>query len=341
MQKFWSMAVRSAEKRTDLYILDEIAEQQSWWGDEVTPKMFKRDIDRAEGTLYVWLDSPGGDVFAGTTIHDMLREYSASGRGRVIAMVSLAASAASIVAMAADEIRISLLGTIMIHEPWSRPQGKSAVLRAVADVLDTVRDAQVEAYTRRTGQPREKIMELLNGPDGNGTYMNARQAIELGFADSIMHDEEDGEDDRQPTAMMKSITEVRIASSLERNDERITRAAMDAAEPATPSPLPDLLAKHFNTGNEPNSAASEGLTGFLAGLRSLARDEAKNDIMDALICGVRAGLDRWDSLQAATDDPEGEDGEGDDDGLEALMAAIEATKDADDDDDEKPESEVE
>lgn len=342
MQKFWSMAVRSAEKRTDLYILDEIAEQQSWWGDEVTPKMFKRDIDRAEGTLYVWLDSPGGDVFAGTTIHDMLREYSASGRGRVIAMVSLAASAASIVAMAADEIRISLLGTIMIHEPWSRPQGKSAVLRAVADVLDTVRDAQVEAYTRRTGQTREKIMELLNGPDGNGTYMNARQAIELGFADSIMH-EEDGEDDRQPTAMMRSITEVRIASSLERNDERITRAAMGAAEPATPSPIPELLAKHFITGNEPNSAASEGfMTGFLAGLRSLVQDEAKNDIMDALICGVRAGLDRWDSLQAATDDPEGEDGDGEDAGLKALMAAIEATKDADDDDDdEKPESEVE
>lgn len=310
MHKFWSLAVNSAEKRSDLYILDEIAEHQSWWGDEVTPKAFKRELDRAEGSLYVWLDSPGGDAFAGSMIHDMLREYSASGRGRVIAMVTLAASAASIIAMAADEIRISLLGTIMIHEPWSRPTGKSSVLRAVADVLDSVRDGQVETYMRRTGQSREKILELLNGSDGNGTYMNARTAIALGFADSIMHEE------AAPDALMqsmRSMTEVKIASCLEREEERL--AAMRAGAAV-------IDGSRLNA----HGISADAIAPRALNLRTAveALNSGKHgDIVDAITCGIRAALDRWGTLQAEAAAPEG-----DDISLQALLSAIEDTNES-------------
>lgn len=325
MNKFWSFAVKSEEQRSDLYILDEIASNRSWFGDEVTPKSFKRDLDRAEGTLYVWLDSPGGDAFAGSTIHDMLREYSASGRGKVVAMVSLAASAASIIAMAADEIRISVLGTIMIHKPWSRLSGNSGVLRAVADALDTVADGQVDAYVRRTGQSRETVLELLEGPDGNGTYMNARQAIEMGFADSLMHEE--GEDENaKPTAMMRSLTEMRIASCMERSAEQVKAIAEGAVQ------MTSVELKCHSVGfDELKADANDLLAGMdaariLAALRAAAALEpTHNDLIDAAICGIQAGLAYWDEFHSVGIGPHDEPS---DDGRDALAAALDATRES-------------
>lgn len=322
MNKFWSFARNATEKRTDLYILDEIAARESWWSDTVTPKAFKRDLDRAEGTLYVWLDSPGGDAFAGSMIHDMLREYSASGRGKVIAMVSLAASAASVIAMAADEIRISVVGTIMIHEPWSQPAGRSSVLRAVADVLDNVRDGQVDAYARRTGQSREKILELLVGSDGNGTYMNARQAIEWGFADAIMHEYGEGEDTR-PSAFLRSVTELKIASCMERNEARL-RAMVELGR----VPTAEVRSVALNTGLQDTLLAGMDAQRVLGALRALcAHEDAHGDFIDAVICGIRAGLRRWDeATQWGHDDPDTPEDDEADTSAQALADAIKAVE---------------
>lgn len=279
------MEVRSGE-RTDLYLLDEIAGRESWFSDAVTPKAFKQDLDRARGTLYLWLDSPGGDAFAGAAIYDMLREYSASGRGRVVAMVSLAASAASVIAMAADEIRISVLGTIMIHEPWSQPTGKASELRAVADVLDTVREAQVDAYARRTGRTRKQIMELLEGPDGNGTYMNATTAIELGFADGLMH--ENGADE---AAAQRAMARARIAGSRKREDARLAGIAAKQA-PAH---------------------------GWIHALRDIAaRLDGNPGMAEAVACGIRAGLAKWESHISSGEAREVKE----DTSLAALLSAI-------------------
>lgn len=319
MSKFWSMEAKSDE-RTDLYLLDEIAAEESWFSDGVTPKAFKRELDRARGTLYVWLDSPGGDAFAGAAIHDMLREYSASGRGRVIAMVSLAASAASVIAMAADEIRISVVGTIMIHEPWSRPTGKASELRAVADVLEKVRDAQVDAYARRTGQTREAILELLEGPDGNGTYMNAQQAIELGFADGMMHEEGDDE-----TQTRHALARTRIASSLKREEARLAGIAAKE-EPWVPMTEEELCVP---------------ATDWTAILNDIAArlDGIKPGVMEAAMCGVRAGLAYWDELMKGTPSDVAEGTATDDTGLAALMSAIRAV--GTEDDPEEPDDDTE
>lgn len=216
MNDFWSF--QRQDDVTNLYLFNEIASEESWWVDVDTPQKFRSQLRGVTGELHIWLDSPGGDVFAGAAIYDMLMEYRATGRGKIVAMVSLAASMASLVAMAADEIRISVLGTIMIHEPWAESTGKASVLRAAADTLEHIRDAQIDAYALRTKLPREKILELMHGSDGNGTYMNAQQAIALGFADCLMHDESIADNPMQAWA-----TE-RIRSSIVRDGTRIMAA---------------------------------------------------------------------------------------------------------------------
>ena len=218
MHKFWQFrAAQDAAQTTDLFLTEEISRHESWFWPTSSRDAFREELNKARGTIRVWIDSPGGDSFAGAAIHDMLREYSASGRGRVVAMVSLAASAASLVAMAADEIRISVVGTIMIHEPWASMAGREDELRATADVLAEIRAAYVTAYAKRTGLSEGRVLELMQGADGNGTYMNAMTAIELGFADGLMYAE--GEDDAQRAAATADmLARARVAACMERDE---------------------------------------------------------------------------------------------------------------------------
>ena len=218
-REFWSFQER--ENYTNLYILDEIASKESWWVDTVTPQNFRRQLFGVNGELHIWINSPGGDAFAGAAIYDMIREYSRSGRGKTVAMISMAASAASIIAMACDEIRISVLGTIMIHEPWSQTAGPAREHIATAQILENIRTGQINAYAQRTGQSPEKILELMNGGDGNGTYMNANMAIELGFADSIIDGEEGGDAKR----FASSLRDMRIQSAMRNAADLLTAAA--------------------------------------------------------------------------------------------------------------------
>lgn len=226
-REFWSF--QQQDSITNLYILDEIASAESWWVDTVTPQSFRRQLFGMNGELHIWINSPGGDAFAGAAIYDMIREYSRSGLGKTVAMVSTAASAASIIAMACDEIRISVLGTIMIHEPWSQTAGPAREHIATAQVLETIRNGQIDAYAKRTGQSREKILELMNGSDGNGTYMNANMAIELGFADSIIDGEEGGDAKR----FASSLRDMRIQSAMRNAADLLTAAAQAHAKPGS------------------------------------------------------------------------------------------------------------
>lgn len=179
MNKFWQFKNDVGADEAELVIYGVLAEE-TWFGDEVTPKMFSDELSALGNVskIKVRLNSPGGDLFAGTTIHNMLRDHSAN----VTAYIDgLAASAASIVAMAADTVVMPPSAMMMIHNPATIAWGDARELRASADVLDKVRDSMIEAYQEKTGIDRSQIINMLNSE----TWMSAKEAVELGFADEI------------------------------------------------------------------------------------------------------------------------------------------------------------
>ena len=181
MNRFWNFT-RNEDGGCTLEILHEIAKEDSWWRNISSSNAFRAELSECSGPLTVLINSPGGDVFAGADMYTALRQY-ARAHGRVTCMVTgLAGSAASMVAMAGDEVLISPVGTIMIHNPWTGLYGNADELREMADVLDTLRDGMVYSYVQKTGKEEAEIIEMM----AEETWMNATQAVEEGFADGIM-----------------------------------------------------------------------------------------------------------------------------------------------------------
>lgn len=179
MNKFWKFENKvSSEGASTLYLDGDIS-SVTWWGDEVTPEEFRSELRQMKGDLTVHINSQGGDVFAGVTIYNALKDY---GKGKVTVKVDgLAASIASVVAMAGDEIIMSPGSMMMVHNPWSMGVGNSDELRKAADTLDEIKEAILPIYTDRSGLSTEEVQELMD----NETWMTAEKAVELGFADTV------------------------------------------------------------------------------------------------------------------------------------------------------------
>lgn len=177
MKKFWNWVQNSDEERT-LY-LNGVISDETWWGDEVTPKMFKDDLLAGTGNITVWINSPGGDVFAAAQIYNMLMEYT----GRVTVKIDgLAASAASVIAMAGGDVYMSPVSMLMIHNPSTIAIGDSEEMLRAKALLDEVKESIINAYELKSGLSRTKLSHLMDAE----TWMNANKAIELGFADKVM-----------------------------------------------------------------------------------------------------------------------------------------------------------
>lgn len=164
-----------AGNQVTIHIHDEIG------AGGITSKQFVQALDVAvAGTadVLVSINSPGGDVFDALAIYNALMRY----RSRVTASVEgIAASAASVILMAAKEIRMPENAMIMIHNPWTIAGGESKDLRKTAEMMDKVRSSMVAAYVERTGRPESEIVQMMD----DTTWMDAHQAKELGFCDSI------------------------------------------------------------------------------------------------------------------------------------------------------------
>ena len=177
MKKFWNWVRDSDEERT-LY-LNGVISEETWWGDEVTPKMFKDELLADTGDITVWINSPGGDVFAAAQIYNMLMEYT----GKVnVKIDGLAASAASVIAMAGGDVYMSPVSMLMIHNPSTIAIGDSEEMLRAKALLDEVKESIINAYELKTGLSRTKLSHLMDAE----SWMNANKAIELGFADKIM-----------------------------------------------------------------------------------------------------------------------------------------------------------
>jgi len=193
MSKFWNWVKNETGSERTLY-LDGVIAEESWWEDDVTPKVFKDDLYSGSGDVTVWINSPGGCVFAAAQIYNMLKKYP----GNITVKIdSLAASAASVISMAGDEICMSPVGMFMIHNPATFVWGDSEEMRKAKDMLDEVKQSIINAYETKTKMSRTKLAHMMN----DETWMNAKKALELGFIDKILfanaEEEPEAEDNSQ------------------------------------------------------------------------------------------------------------------------------------------------
>jgi ATP-dependent Clp protease protease subunit len=175
-RKFWNW-VRNEESRT-LYLDGAIAEE-TWFGDEITPKQFKNELFSENGDITIWINSPGGDVFAASQIYNMLMDYP----GQVTVKIDgIAASAASVIAMAGGEVLMSPVSMMMIHNPMTIAFGDSGEMEKAIAMLGEVKESIINAYELKTGLSRAKLSHLMDAE----SWFNAKKAVELGFADAIL-----------------------------------------------------------------------------------------------------------------------------------------------------------
>jgi ATP-dependent Clp protease protease subunit len=180
LRHFWNFSTGSGERtlRLDGPISDE-----TWFGDEITPKLFKQELNAGDGDIVVWINSTGGDVFAAAEIYNALKEYP----GKVTVKIdAIAASAASVVAMAGDEVLISPVGHILIHNPATIAIGDSEEMLRAKQLLDSVKESIINAYELKTGLPRIKLAAMMDAE----TDMSAQVAVALGFADGMLYQPE-------------------------------------------------------------------------------------------------------------------------------------------------------
>lgn len=186
MTKFWNWTRNATAQARELRI-DGVIAAESWYDDEITPKIFREELNSGTGDVTVWINSLGGEVYAASQIYTMLKEYG----GRVTVKIDgIAASAASVIAMAGDEVLISPTAVMMIHDPATIAIGNSAEMQAAIDFLAEVKASVITAYELKTKLPREKISQLMTAE----TFMNAKKAVELGFADRILYTGAESED---------------------------------------------------------------------------------------------------------------------------------------------------
>ena len=175
------MKAQSNGKSGEVWVYGEIGDD-GWLGG-IGAKEFADQVNGLDvEELAVHINSPGGDWADGVAMHTTLVRHPAK---VTVTVDGLAASAASFVAMAGDEIEIAKGAFMMIHNPWTIAMGDARELRAAAENLDKITDSVVRMYVDRTGQDKQNVVDLLN----EETWLNAEDAVELGFATSIMDQE--------------------------------------------------------------------------------------------------------------------------------------------------------
>lgn len=189
MKKFWNWIKDSDETRT--LRLEGPIDEESFWGDEITPQMFRDELNAGEGDVTVWINSPGGNVFAAAEIYTMLKDYKGS---ITVKIDAIAASAASVVAMAGDTVQMSPVAMLMINDPSTVAMGNTKDMEKAIEVLNEVKESIINAYASKSGLSHARIANLMS----NETWMNAKKAVELGFADEILFSKKEDEPDSDP-----------------------------------------------------------------------------------------------------------------------------------------------
>ena len=222
MKKFWNWKNQTETAERTLFLNGTIAEE-SWFDDEVTPQLFKDELMSGSGNITVWINSPGGDCVAAAQIYNMLMDY----KGDVTVKIDgIAASAASVIAMAGTKVLVSPVSMLMIHNPMTVAFGNSEEMQRAIEMLGSVKDSIINAYEIKTGLSRAKLSRLMDAE----TWMDANKAVELGFADGIMQRGIESEDVAAPTVSML-YSKANVVNSLM---EKIAAKCAIEPKPAVP-----------------------------------------------------------------------------------------------------------
>ena len=183
-KKFWEWKNQADEGGTEARVLElygTIAEE-SWLDDDITPAQFREELFAGSGPVTVWINSPGGDCIAASQIYTMLMDYKDD---VTVKIDGIAASAASVIAMAGTEVLMAPTALMMIHNPATIAMGDHEDMQKAIEMLDEVKESIINAYEIKTSLTRAKLSHLMDAE----TWMNANKAVELGFADGILEDE--------------------------------------------------------------------------------------------------------------------------------------------------------
>lgn len=197
MKKFWKWKNQTEKSPTERVLtLNGTIAEESWFDDDITPQLFKDELNSGTGDITVWINSPGGDCVAAAQIYNMLMDY----KGNVTVKIDgIAASAASVIAMAGNTVLMSPVSTMMIHNPATVAMGDHNEMQKAIEMLNEVKESIINAYEIKTGLSRAKLSHLMDSE----TWMNANKAVELGFADGIVarnafpEKEEDEDEDEE------------------------------------------------------------------------------------------------------------------------------------------------
>lgn len=179
-EPFWRFrnVNEGAEPEMELY---GFISEYSWFEDEITPKMFKDDLYRVGqgGPITIRIDSPGGDVFAASVIRSTIVDYP----GHVTTRIDgLCASAATFVALAGNKVMMQDTAFFMIHDPGALVWGTIEDLKAMLDILKTIKNGIIDAYTAKTKLDQEKLAKMMT----DETWLSAKEAKAIGFVDEVI-----------------------------------------------------------------------------------------------------------------------------------------------------------
>lgn len=225
-----SLQASAVDPATSITIYDQIG--ADWWtGEGTTAKRISgalRAIGDKHATVYI--NSPGGDVFEGLAIYNLLREHQA---GVTVKVVGVAASAAAIIAMAGSRIEVARAGFLMIHNSWTVAIGNQHDMRETADWLAPFDKTQVDIFAARTGESPEKIAKMLDAE----TWIGGQEAVDTGFADALLPADEVTEAEEAPAAAsVRRLENSLRASGMSRKDAAtlisdFKASLRDAAQP--------------------------------------------------------------------------------------------------------------
>ena len=237
----WDLGIRAAEGTTDTSIsIYDVIGADPWTGNGTTVKRISGAL-RAIGNkdVVVNINSPGGDLFEGIAIYNVLRAHEAKVTVRVMA---LAASAASVIAMAGDEVQIARTGFFMVHNAWVMAMGNRHDLKEVADWLEPFDQAMADLYAARTGMSVKEAAKLMD----KETWIGGAEAVDLGFADNFVPADQVSEDAAARAASKDMLAVRRVDALLARQGvSRSERRSLIASLKIGTQDAGDLTAADF------------------------------------------------------------------------------------------------